>query len=212
MRIGMVIVFVAGLAQAESPKAAAQPAKTQPAKAAEPAKPAAEPAKPAAAEPAKPANPLSMSMGFLYERVKKFLVDSAEAMPDKDYAFKPTPDVRSYAQLIGHVADAQYMFCSAVKHEAQPKKDIEKTVTSKAELKKALTEAFAYCDSVYSGSTDASLLQPVELFGGKRGPMTKFIAMDINIAHDNEHYGNIVTYLRLKKIVPPSTGADGSPR
>ena len=157
---------------------------------------------------APPANPLTGSMTFMYERVKKFIVDSAAVMPEKEYAFKPTPDVRSYGQLIGHLADAQYMFCSAAKKEAQPKKDIEKTVTTKAALQKELAAAFAYCDPIYKATTDASLHDPVELFGGKFGPMSKFVALDLNITHDNEHYGNIVTYLRLKKIVPPSTASE----
>jgi uncharacterized damage-inducible protein DinB len=148
------------------------------------------------------ANVASQTMTGSYQRIKKFIIASAAAMPEADYAWKPTPEVRSYGQLIGHVADAQYMFCSAAKHEPQPKKDIEKTVTKKADLQKALADAFAYCDAVYAAGTDAAFAEPVELFGGK---MTKFGALDINIAHDNEHYGNIVTYLRLKKIVPPSS-------
>jgi uncharacterized damage-inducible protein DinB len=150
-------------------------------------------------------NSTSPQMSAMYNRIKKFILDSAEAMPEKEYSFKPSPDIRSFGQLVGHVADAQYMFCSAVKHEPQPKREIEKTATTKAALTKALSEAFAYCDPVYAGNTDASLSQAVELFGGRRGPFTKFLALNFNIAHDNEHYGNMVTYMRLKKIVPPST-------
>jgi len=149
------------------------------------------------------ANPISGVMKASYERVKKFLVGAADLMPPADYAFKPSPDVRSFGQLIGHVADAQYMFCSAAKKETAPKKDsIEKTVTTKDGLKKALADAFAYCDAIYTASTDATLTQPVDLFGGK---LNKFAALDINVAHDNEHYGNIVTYLRIKKLTPPSS-------
>ena len=151
------------------------------------------------------ANPISMSLTRNYERVKKFIVAAAEEMPPADYAFKPTPDVRSFGQLIGHLADAQYMFCGAAKKDAKPpvKASIEKTMSTKADLKKALAEAFAYCDAAYAASTDATLTsQQIELFGNK---MPKFQALDINVAHDNEHYGNIVTYLRLKKLVPPST-------
>ncbi len=154
---------------------------------------------------APPANPISLSMNALYGRVKKFIVASAEAMPDKEYAFKPTPDVRSFGQLIGHVADAQYNFCAAIKGEKRAPSDIEKTATTKAALTKALGDAFAYCDPLYANDTDASLTQAVDLFGGKFGPFNKFAALDLNITHDNEHYGNIVTYLRMKKIVPPSS-------
>jgi uncharacterized damage-inducible protein DinB len=148
------------------------------------------------------ANPVSATMKGSYERIKKMITASAEEMPPADYAFKPTPDVRSFGQLIGHLADANVMFCSAGKKEKVPSKKIEKTVTTKEELKKALAEAFAYCDAVYAASTDAALKEPTELPFMKTN---KFGALDINIAHDNEHYGNIVTYLRLKKLVPPSS-------
>jgi uncharacterized damage-inducible protein DinB len=148
------------------------------------------------------ANPISATMKGSYERVKKFITGAAELMPPADYAFKPTPEVRSFGQLIGHLADAQYMFCSSAKHEKLARKDIEKNVTAKDALKKALADAFAYCDAIYAVSTDAALKEPAELPWAKTN---KFGALDINVAHDNEHYGNIVTYLRLKKLVPPSS-------
>ena len=154
--------------------------------------------------PMDPANPISSSLKGGYERVKKFIIGAAEEMPPADYAFKPSPDVRSFGQLIGHLADASYMFCGAAKKDPKtPSKKIEKTVTDKEALKKALAEAFAYCDAVYADSKDAALSTPISLFGNDK--MLKFQALDINIAHDNEHYGNIVTYLRIKKLVPPSS-------
>ena len=160
----------------------------------------------ALADPPKPAdaaNPLSQTVTHSYERVKKFLIGAAAEMPADQYGFKPTPDVRSFGQLIGHVADTQMMFCSLAKHDTTAKKpDFEKTATTKAALQKALADGFAYCDAVYASTTDATLTQPVEMFGQK---LTRFAALDINVAHDNEHYGNIVTYLRLKKLVPPSS-------
>jgi uncharacterized damage-inducible protein DinB len=150
-----------------------------------------------------PANPISSSLKGNYERVKKFIIGAADQVAPADYAFKPTPDVRSFGQLIGHVADASYMFCGAAKKEPKSNRaSAEKTATTKDALKKALAEAFAYCDAVYASTTDATLSTPIELFGNK---MIKFQALDINVAHDNEHYGNIVTYLRLKKLVPPSS-------
>jgi uncharacterized damage-inducible protein DinB len=149
------------------------------------------------------ANPISTSLDRGYERVKKFVLGAAEEMPADQYSFKPTPEVRSFGQILGHVADASYMFCGTAKKEPKSNRpSAEKSATTKADLKKALTEAFAYCDAVYAASTDATLTQPIDLFGGK---MPKFSALDINVAHDNEHYGNLVTYLRLKKLVPPSS-------
>jgi uncharacterized damage-inducible protein DinB len=152
---------------------------------------------------AQDANPVSKSLKESYERVKKHVVAAADRMPPEQYDFKPTPEVRSYGQLVGHIADANYMFCSAARGEKSPAKaSAEKTAKDKSALKKALADSFTYCDAVYAAATDAGMGQPAELFGGKR---TKFGAMDINVAHDNEHYGNIVTYLRIKSIVPPSS-------
>src|SRR6201995_299954 len=96
-----------------------------------------------------PANPLSSSMKLGYDRVKGFILAAADEMPPADYAYKPTPDVRSFGQLIGHVADASYMFCGAAKKDVKPPAvagTIEKTMTTKDALKKALADAFAYCD------------------------------------------------------------------
>ncbi len=150
-----------------------------------------------------PANPISSGLNGSYERVKKFLIGAADEMPAADYSFKPTPDVRSFGQLVGHVANASYMFCSAAKGEAAPKHDDAEKLTSKAEVQKALAAAFAYCDKVYADGKDAQLGSTmVQLFGNK---MPKFMALDINNNHYNEHYGNLVTYLRLKKLTPPSS-------
>ncbi|MCA1664845.1 MAG: DinB family protein, partial [Myxococcales bacterium] len=103
-----------------------------------------------------PANPISSSLKGNYERVKKFILGAADEIAPADYAFKPTPDVRSFAQLLGHVADASYMFCGAAKKEPKSNRaSAEKTATTKDAMKKSLAEAFAYCDAVYASSTDA---------------------------------------------------------
>ncbi len=141
----------------------------------------------------------------LYESIKGFIVKSAEQMPDSSYAFKPTPEVRSFGQLIGHLANANYTMCSTAKGEKSPlTQDFEK-VTAKADLVKGLKDAFAYCDGAYT-MADASFTADAELFGMK-GPRLRFLIM--NVTHDNEHYGNIVTYYRLKGMVPPSSQTGG---
>lgn len=147
-------------------------------------------------------NPLSAHNRFIYEGLKKVLLRSAEKMPEEDYAFKPTDTVRSFGQVVGHVADAQYMFCSVVLGEKNPAPKVEKTRTSKADLIAALKDAFAYCDKAYVGMTDASGIQAVKLMGGDT---PKLSALAVNIAHAMEHYGNLVTYLRMKNIVPPTS-------
>ena len=84
-------------------------------------------------------------------------------MPEQNYSFKPTPEVRSFGQLVGHVADAQYGFCSTATGEPNPMKAIEKTKTSKADLVVALKDAVAYCNKAYAGMTDAQGSQTVKL-------------------------------------------------
>src|SRR5208282_327652 len=110
-------------------------------------------------------NPLSAYNKHVYEGVKDVLLRSAEKMPEESYNFKPTDAVRSYGQIIGHVGDAQYLFCSIELGEKNPAPKIEQTKTSKADLIAALKSAFAYCDKAYDGMTDASATQMVKLFG-----------------------------------------------
>jgi uncharacterized damage-inducible protein DinB len=143
-----------------------------------------------------------------YGYLKDILIRSAEKMPEENYNFKPTEVVRSFGQILGHVADSQYMFCSMVLGEKNPAPKIEKTKTSKADLIASLKDAFAYCDKAYDGMTDASGSETVKLFGGD---MRKRDVLSVNNMHSVEHYGNLVTYLRLKNIVPPSSEQGATP-
>ena len=138
----------------------------------------------------------------VYDIGMKFIILSAEKVPEEYYNFKPTDAVRSFGQILGHVADAQYSFCSNVRGEKDPNPNIEKTKTSKADLIAALVEATAYCDKTYDAITDASGTQTVK-FRGMDVP--KLTLLSINNGHVSEHYGNLVTYMRLKNIVPPSS-------
>jgi uncharacterized damage-inducible protein DinB len=147
-------------------------------------------------------NPLSTFNKLVYAQLKSILLRSAEKMPAENYSFKPTDSVRSFGQIIGHVADAQYMFCSATLGENNPTPKIEETKTSKADLIAALKDSFAYCDKAYDGMTDVSAMQLIKLFGGDR---PRASAQIVNNMHNYEHYGNLVTYMRLKNIVPPTS-------
>jgi uncharacterized damage-inducible protein DinB len=147
-------------------------------------------------------NPLSDDVRRAYADVRNNIRRSAEKMPAENYDFRPAPRVRTFGQLIGHVAQEQYLFfCGPVKGE-QKAADIEKTKTTKAELVAALKDSFAYCDSAYNDITDASAQQIVNT-GGNRSMKLRLLWM--NVVHDQSHYGNMVTYLRIKGIVPPST-------
>lgn len=123
-------------------------------------------------------------------------------MPEENYSFKPTPEVRSFGQLVGHVADANYMFCSQATGDANPSKDIEKTKTTKADLVAAVKDAVAYCTKSFDSMTDAKGSEMVKLFNFNLARITLF---SLNTAHTDEHYGNMVTYMRLKGIVPPTS-------
>jgi len=142
------------------------------------------------------------AMQPLFESNKQFLIKSAEAMTEANYAFKPVPTVRSFGEIIGHLANENYLMCAPAVGKANPMAatDYEK-VTSKAGLVAALKAALAFCDEAYK-LPDARLGDPVELFGTKG---TKLWAITLNLQHNGEHYGNLVTYMRIKGMIPPSS-------
>jgi len=142
----------------------------------------------------------------LYQSVKGYIVKSAEEMPAESYSFKPIATVRSFGEIVGHLANENYLMCSTAKGEKNPRdgEDFEKT-TDKAALVKALKDAIAYCDPLY-GMPDSAFRGEAELFGMKMG---KLAILGANITHNNEHYGNFVTYLRMKGLVPPSSQGSG---
>ena len=147
-------------------------------------------------------NPLTTETKTLSDGVKNNILRAAEKMPEENYSFKPSPDVRSFGQLVGHVADAQYLFCSAAKDEKKAPPGAEKSLTSKADLVAALKEAFAYCDSAFAAMDDSKAVATTKFFGRER---PKIIVLNFNTSHNNEHYGNIVTYMRIRGLVPPSS-------
>lgn len=156
-----------------------------------------------AQEPAQAQNPLVNHKKWLYANLKQILINSAEAMPEEHYAFRPADDVRTFGQLVGHVADGQYIFCSSVLQEKSPSPGVEKSRTSKADLISALKEAFAYCERAYASVTDATADDMVKSLGGRTHP--KLGVLTVNSMHNMLHYGNMVTYLRMKDVVPPTS-------
>jgi uncharacterized damage-inducible protein DinB len=156
----------------------------------------------AVAVPASAQGPVTASLKGQYELVKGNITKSAEKVPEDLYAFKPTPDVRSFGQVVAHIADANFMICGSASGTKGPEGSVEKTKTTKADLQKALAESFAFCDAAWAGLTDAKAAEAVKMFGMDQ---TRVTALSFNTAHDFEHYGNLVTYMRLKSIVPPSS-------
>ncbi|HJQ19695.1 MAG TPA: DinB family protein [Gemmatimonadaceae bacterium] len=134
--------------------------------------------------------------------VRTYLVRSADQMPESLYNFKPTPQVRSFGQIIAHVAASQNSYCAiALGEKPRSESELEKSATTKAAIVKALRESNDYCDKAYSLS-DADGNAAVSLFGS---PSTKLGTLINNVGHDMEHYGNLVTYFRMKGMVPPSS-------
>ena len=135
-----------------------------------------------------------------YNTVKNNILKAADKMSDADYSFKPTPEERSFGGWVGHVADAQTAGCSRAL--GTPKTPSASSKTTKADLVAALKESFDTCDAAYAALTEANANEPVQSF---RGPLPRLAALTGNVVHDNECYGSMAVYLRLKGIVPPSS-------
>jgi uncharacterized damage-inducible protein DinB len=142
-------------------------------------------------------NPLTTTLSIFRSNMQDKIMKSAEAMPESKYSYRPTKDVRSFAEILNHVADISYTLCSSVKGEANPISATTKV--SKTEITAYLKGSFDYCDGVYSGFTDAHLNDPADFFGAKTNKM--FILTQVG-NHDALHYGNLVTYLRINGLVP----------
>jgi uncharacterized damage-inducible protein DinB len=149
-------------------------------------------------------NALASALVTMNAGVARNIVEAAEKMPEADYAFQPAPDqsVRSFGGFVGHLANANFSYCSRVKGEASPNKENFEEVTDKAKLVAGLKASTEYCAAVYKAQTDASLSEMVAM-GRSQQPKGQILVQ--NISHNNEHYGNLVTYMRLKGMVPPST-------
>ena len=151
---------------------------------------------------AAPPDPIAPFKNF-YNNTKKNLIGAAEKMPAEHFSFKPTSDVRSYAEIFGHIIDTNYYACAALRGEASPNKDdLEKTLKTKDEVVKAVKASFEYCDGAMKTLSEATLK---ETFKSGTRDVPKTSPLLLLIAHSQEHYGNLVTYLRLKGLVPPSS-------
>lgn len=132
----------------------------------------------------------------------KNITIAAEEWPEADYGYKPIATVRSFGELVAHVAGSQDMICGVVLGEPPAAEDaVEKAATTKDAIVAALKASTEHCAKAYA-MTDKQGTDAVELFGG---PNTKMGALALNAVHDGEHYGNVVTYMRMKGMVPPSS-------
>jgi hypothetical protein len=164
---------------------------------------------PPAAPPAAPQAPTSLvtEVQNTFNAIKGNITKSASQFPEDKYTWQPTPLVRSWARLVAHVADDNNGACAALVGQPRPARlDTEDSQNSgankmtKADLEKALADSFALCDKAFAAVTDANMME-------RNGNRSKIGTLIYNTSHINEHYGNIVTYMRLNNLVPPSTAA-----
>jgi uncharacterized damage-inducible protein DinB len=148
------------------------------------------------------ANPVLDSSKIFYTNAKQDILRSADKVPEDKFPFKPTDSVRTIGQLFAHVADGQYEFCGAAAGN-HDQKGIEQSAKTKADIVTALKSAFEYCDAIWAGMTDAKATEMIPAFGGIK--ITRLSMLDFSTSHDMEHYGNLVTYMRIQGIVPPSS-------
>jgi uncharacterized damage-inducible protein DinB len=151
---------------------------------------------------------LAGGVNAMHAAIRRNLAEAAENMPADEYTFRPTPELRTFSQIIGHLAKANFFFCSQAMGEKSPATVDYEQITAKAALVKALNDSLVYCDRVYAATTDANFSQPVQIadvVGTGSSNTVRGAVLMYNITHNNEHYGNIAVYMRLKGHVPPST-------
>ena len=141
-------------------------------------------------------------MAALFNMAKANILAAAEQMPEDKYSFQATKDVRSFGQLIGHITDAQNFFCAQIAGAPKQYAVVAEKLATKAELVGALKASFTACDAVIARVTDADLVKPLTIFGNQSNVAG---ALTFVTSHNWEHYGNIVTYMRLNSMVPPSS-------
>jgi uncharacterized damage-inducible protein DinB len=159
------------------------------------------------AAPANPSAPTPTSAVAadrqIWAQVIGYVTAAAEQMPDSSYAYHPVPSVRTFGQLIAHIAGSQDMFCAMALGDKVSASDvIEKTVTGKAALVAALKASIEHCQKAYALTDADAMKRTVKTFAGERSALW---ALLYNTVHDDEHYGNIVTYMRMLGMVPPSS-------
>lgn len=160
---------------------------------------------PATAQEIKPGpDPLVESMQMGAQHIRAMFTQAVPKMSEEDFAFHPTPEVRSFGQILAHVADSNYMFCSGALGEKQPVTDIEKTKTTRADITKALEESFVYCARAFTAMNDPANVKRGVTFHGQ--PNTAGALLNFRNYHSLLHWGNAITYMRLRGKVPPTAG------
>ena len=146
---------------------------------------------------------VAKSLKTLFEGYRVNLNEAIAAVKESDYDFKPSPEVHSLRGMMAHIADANFSICAGMKPEPNPNKVswLEKN-PGKAELTKAINDSFDYCGAVMEGWTDAKFAETVKRGNAER--VKAYSALHL-LEHTALHYGNLITYMRMKGVVPPET-------
>ena len=157
-----------------------------------------------------PKDPMANWLHNAYKTNRKNIERSAEKVPEELYGLRPGAqvEVRTFGQILGHLANFNYLWCSQAKGEKNPGQDNDfEKLASKAALIRALSDAFTYCDGAYAALTDPSGLEIITITqeNGRQAQVPRMSLLVLNYGHNNDHYGNMVTYMRIKSIVPASS-------
>ena len=136
-----------------------------------------------------------------YNRLKPNVLKAAEKMPDTDFQYKPTPEIRTYARIVNHITEAQFHTCTTLNGGKFDPKSVPSDTADKATIVAGLKASFDECDKAYGALTDGSVMEVLSMGQSKRSRIG--LAWG-NISHDNEQYAELSTYLRLKNLVPPT--------
>ncbi|MBX2821205.1 MAG: DinB family protein [Rhodothermaceae bacterium] len=155
-----------------------------------------------AQEPSDKVDPMIETLQATNDYVRAMIVTSANQMSEDDYAFSPASEVRSFGQLLTHIAETNYFFCSTAKGEQAPQSAASESMTNREDIIKTLSNSFDYCDAIYNSAEKVNPDNQIEFMGQPRSPLT-VLAFRNN--HALLHYGNVITYMRLRGKVPPSS-------
>lgn len=142
----------------------------------------------------------TMEMGATH--IRTMFAIAADSMAEADYAFRPTPDVRSFGQLLAHVAASNYLFCASALGEPAPASDIEKTKTTRGDIRQALIESMDYCDRAFATMHDETNAKAMRAF--RKAQFPALAVLNFRNYHALLHWGNAITYMRLRGKVPPT--------
>jgi len=135
---------------------------------------------------------------------RDLVVNLVQIMPEEKYDFKPTPAIRSFREVVGHLILENYTFMSMVTGDPAPDKAKFEVLKSRDELTKALSESYAFGERTLAALTDAKAVEKITMRGQS---VVRWYPVLYNLQDSMNHYGNLVVYIRLNGLVPPRTAA-----